>query len=482
LGNLWTGTGLDGRVGLKLDPTGPVGKLLPADWRILNQIEATARVAGSVGALEFDDLSAEIRGPGGSSLSLSGSLEVATPGGVRVERFDLISRLEVMRTDDLAKLLGMDGGGLERFWFEGKLSGDQRRLDADGQAILGETQFDGILSGDFSDVRPSFKGRLHSPHLRLIDLGLMSKPSGDPAPADQGTASAAPLLFGREPFPLGSLQKLDLDLEVQFDHVEGIALAVDRAQAHVTLTDGNLQLAGLRFDVVDGYAEVNAEVDVRQQTPTWRLRARADDVDLGDAWRQLETDVPIGGDLDLVLDLEAIGRSPRDLASSLSGDLSLALQRGQIRSRMFDLTVMNPFHWLVARSARRGYAVIDCFVARFQADRGVAEVLALVLDTTSVIAAGEGYIDFARETLDLRVRPRGKQRSVIQLVTPFAIRGSLANPAVAYSTTGATARTMGRVVASPVNLLGALLPFVSDGGRDRNNPCLSLSEPDAASP
>jgi hypothetical protein len=142
LGNLWTGTGLDGRVGLKLDPTGPLGKLLPVDWRILNQIEATARVAGSVGALEFDDLSAEIRGPGGSNLSLSGSLEVATPGGVRVERFDLISRLEVMRTDDLAKLLGMDGGGLERFWFEGKLSGDQRRLDADGQAILGETQFD----------------------------------------------------------------------------------------------------------------------------------------------------------------------------------------------------------------------------------------------------------------------------------------------------------------------------------------------------
>jgi uncharacterized protein involved in outer membrane biogenesis len=318
--------------------------------------------------------------------------------------------------------------------------------------------------------------------VRLSDLGLVPAASRDPAPADQGTASAGSYLFGRDPFPLDGLQKLDLDLEVRFDSLEGIALAVGRARAHVMLSEGKLQLSGVRFEVVEGYAELDAEVDTRQTTPTWRLQATTDDLDLGDVWRQLQTDVPIGGDLDLMLDLKAVGKSPRDLASSLSGDLSLALQRGQIRSRLFDLTALNPIRWLAARSTRRGYAAIDCLVARFQADRGVAEVLALVLDTPNVIAAGEGYIDFARETLDLRVRPRAKQRSVIPLATPFSIRGSLADPAFAYSTTGATARTLGRVVASPVNLLGALLPFVNDRDRDRDNPCLTLSDPDAGAP
>jgi hypothetical protein len=36
---------------------------------------------------------------------------------------------------------------------------------------------------------------------------------------------------------------------------------------------------------------------------------------------------------------------------------------------------------------------------------------------------------------------------------------------------------LGRVIVSPVNLLGSLLPFVTDRGRDPDNPCLTLSDP-----
>ncbi len=330
VGNVWQGSGLDGRVTLELDPAGQFGELLPVGWRSLNQIEAAARVAGSVAAPAFDDLAADIRGPGNSRLRLAGSLRVTTPGGARLERFDLTSSLEVPRIADLADLFDVGSAGLERFWFDGKLSGDGRRFDAEGRASLGETQFDGVVTGDFTGARPSFNARLHSPQLRLADLGLTPAASGDATPAQPATAIAQPQLFGREPFPLDGLQKLDLDLDVQLDSLKGIALAIDRAKAHVTLTEGRLQLSPLRFDIVGGYAEVDAEVDVREPTPKWRLRAEADDVDLGNAWHQLKTEVPLNGQLDLVLDLQASGRSPRDLATSLSGDLSLALQRGRI--------------------------------------------------------------------------------------------------------------------------------------------------------
>ncbi len=58
--------------------------------------------------------------------------------------------------------------------------------------------------------------------------------------------------------------------------------------------------------------------------------------------------------------------------------------------------------------------------------------------------------------------------------TPFGIKGPLANPSVEVSTAGAFARTAGEVMLSPVNLLGSLLPFVSDRGKDGDNPCLGL--------
>jgi hypothetical protein len=66
---------------------------------------------------------------------------------------------------------------------------------------------------------------------------------------------------------------------------------------------------------------------------------------------------------------------------------------------------------------------------------------------------------------------------MVELATPFTITGSLTHPAVEASATGATARALGRVVVSPVNLLGSLLPFVNDRGRDNHNPCLTLSDP-----
>jgi hypothetical protein len=143
---------------------------------------------------------------------------------------------------------------------------------------------------------------------------------------------------------------------------------------------------------------------------------------------------------------------------------------------------MNPLRWLVARSTRRGYSEIDCFIARFQAADGVADLRTLVLDTPNVIASGEGDIDFARETLDLRFHPSAKHRGMVEFATPFAITGSLASPSVQASAAGATARAFGRVVFSPVNLLGSLLPFVNDRGRDRDNPCLTLSDPRARKP
>jgi uncharacterized protein involved in outer membrane biogenesis len=442
----------------------------------VGRLHGNVHLSDGDGSMGVEHLEAEVRETHLLSLTAQGLID-------DLEKLDQVrfqTSLKIPKIASLAEVFNAGGVGLGGFQFDGKLSGDDRRFDADGRAILGKTRFDGVLSGDFRGARPSFKARLHSPQVRLADLGLRPEASGGPSPAQQ--AAATPHLFRRERLPLEGFRKLDLDLQVQLDRLEGILLAVDRATAHVTLAEGKLRLAPLRFGIVGGRAQADAEVDVRAPTPRWWLRAETDDLKLGETWRQLETQVPLSGELDLVVDLRARGWSPRDLANSLSGNLGFALERGQIRSRLFDLTTVNPLRWLVAQSTRRGYSQIDCFTARFQAVDGVATLRSLALDTPNVIASGEGYIDFARETLDLQIRPSAKHRRMVELATPFTITGSLASPSVKASATGATARALGRVVFSPVNLLGSLLPFVNDRGRDRNNPCLTLSAPRAGTP
>ena len=102
-------------------------------------------------------------------------------------------------------------------------------------------------------------------------------------------------------------------------------LAIDQATARLSLVDGALEVSPVRFGSAGGRAEMHAEIDAAAPTPAWRLRALADDAQLGEVWRELETQVPVEGELDLELDLRARGRSPRALAASLEGALGLAV-------------------------------------------------------------------------------------------------------------------------------------------------------------
>ena len=130
---------------------------------------------------------------------------------------------------------------------------------------------------------------------------------------------------------------------------------------------------------------------------------------------------------------------------------------------------------MISSDARRGYAEVNCVIARFDVQDGVAQSTALVLDTPRVQALGGGTIDLGRETIDIEVSPRAKSRSVARLTTPFAIRGPLADPDVAVNTSGAVAREVGNIILKPVNILGSLLPLVSSGG-DEDSPCLALEQ------
>ena len=175
-----------------------------------------------------------------------------------------------------------------------------------------------------------------------------------------------------------------------------------------------------------------------------------------------------------VLDLTAQGRSSRELASSLNGTTQLAIEEGHVLTGLLTLTTTNPVSWMFTESARKGYSSMNCLIMRFDIKDGLAQSQALLLDTPEMQALGSGQIDFRNETLAINVNPRAKKQRLVSLSTPFSIEGPLADPSINISTTGASLRTGGEVLFSPLNLLGSLLPFVGNGGSDSDNLCLTL--------
>jgi uncharacterized protein involved in outer membrane biogenesis len=386
--------------------------------------------------------------------------------------------LTVPSVGALGRELGFQAEDLGAFSFTGQVSGNDDKMQAEGKARLGETEFTGTLSGDLTGARPVLSGKLEAPVFHFADFGLVPKADDRDASEKQQARdkrAAARHQAAYDPIPFDALKAFDLDLEVKLDNLEGAELDIDTAEARLDLKDGVLKVDPFRLNFVGGHVKAQLLADARAARPKVKLSLEANNVDLGTLLSQVRVDVPLDGEMDVVLDLEAEGGTRRALIESLRGNVGLAIARGQIRTSLLDLAAKDFTSWLLAPSTRAGYSDLNCFIARFTVQNGLAKSKQLLLDTTNVLATGKGKIDLRDETININVDPQPKKSHLIDLTSPFKIKGTLASPSVEISTTRTATRVVGEVVLSPIRLLGNLLPFVGGSDESADHPCLDLT-------
>ena len=441
----------------------------------LGRLDGSFTLSDADGSLGIEDLTIAVTGSDLLSLSMEGVFDDLA----NRDTLGFQASLTVPDPAALGRVFGLEGLNLAPLDFEGRLAGSDEQFEADGDARIGNTSVSATITGSFAAKRPALRAKLYTPLFHLADFGLdpeaEAPQAGDEQTATDKPANGAPL-FDENPLPFEALFEIDLDLELELDEIEGVSFDADKAEVHLVLDDGLLTVDVLRFKFVGGYVEMSGVADARQAEPALSLEIAIDELDLGDLFGQMAAEVPLDGELDLIVNVESSGHTPRALASSLTGDFLIAMERGHIRSRLFAFTALDLSSWMFSRSTRKGYSEINCFIARFAIEEGIAESEMLLLDTRNVRALGEGTIDFRQETMKLHMDPRPKTRRIAKLTTPFSIEGPLASPSVQVSTTGAAIRTIGEIVLTPINTLGGLWPFGSDSGKDKDNPCLALHD------
>lgn len=456
--------------------TGPVDKGL-------GDVHGRFELSDEDGSFGFEILSAEIEDSELLSLSVNGLFDDIKEG----DELRFATSLQVPSLMELGRKLNFDAENLGSLTYDGELSGSDEHLTVEGKALIGKTEITGHITGALVGEHPSFKGKIHSPLFRLADVGIVPRdgPEEDSPESVQQEAAeeAAPetkqnaaqdWLFDEEPISFDTLKLADLDLDVVLEDIEGVRLDIDKAEAKISIVKGELKVAPVTFDFVGGSAELDLQVDARGDDPQVSLHIDANDVDLENLLSQAKVEVPLDGTMDFVLDLTAQGNSAREMASSLNGTTQLAIEEGHVLTGLLTLTTTNPISWMFTESARKGYSSMNCLIMRFDIEDGLAKSQTLLLDTPEMQALGKGQIDFRNETLAIDVDPRAKRQRLVSLSTPFSIKGPLADPSINISTTGASLRTGGEVLLSPLNLLGSLLPFVGNGGGDKDNLCLTL--------
>ena len=356
------------------------------------------------------------------------SLPVDVTGTLGGRDFALATNLSYAVSGD-GSLMSVDTGRLS--------------LTADGITVTGTASL--ALNGE----RPKLVADLQSEAITL--------PEGDEADGDGLEA----------PLPLALLALADAELTLKIGSLRTGELTLSDLSATAQLADGTLRLDPLDAVLADGALSAKLLVIASDAVPTQALKATWRGADFGKLARTLHGSDTLEAKGDAAVDLTASGASPRDMLASLGGIAWITSKDGKIANEDWELIAEDLATKFLPFLEGTGRGTLNCAVGRWTVKRGVAETAVLMIDSDRVTVGGEGRIDLARETLDMRLTPNPKDASLVSLATPVLITGPIADPTIAPDPV-AVAKGVGSLVggAALAGPLALMLPFVSSGSTE----------------
>lgn len=416
----------------------------------IGQLAGTIAVADTAGEMRIRSLSAALRPSDIVALTLDvpKTEDAAKTPPATIE-------LAIPDLDALAKVLGAPpvGGGSVGFKGEVELVDD---LTLSGRGSVVETAIWLDLTQDVVGDRPVFRGRVKFPRLRPAGLQSFARLGGLVPDAEDGQSKPA------------SKAGIDLDaeLEVTAALVGDDGAAQGSFDGKLVYRDGKATIDPLALSYIGGRFDARLTAEPGGEAPPITAKGTIEKLELARLIAELGGQPMIRAPLGATFDLSANGPDLEALKRSLDGSVGLTVGSGTVGTRLIDLTGENIVSWLFSSGSSTQLVCVD---GQITFEKGLGTVQRLILETDSVQLRGSGTIDLPRNRLDLTFTPRPLREQLLQVVTPFRVRGPIDAPDVRVA--GGTSRLAGRAVAEtltlPLNVLRALL----DRGGSNRVPC-----------
>lgn len=394
--------------------------------------------------------------------------EVVDPFHLR--DFELRLALAGKNLADLYPLLGLAIPDTPPYALDGRLSREganwrYRRFSG----RVGDSDLSGDASVATGGPRPYLRADLVSRRLDFDDLaGFVGAPpqtgrgeSINPElAAENARLQASPKLLPDTPYRLDKLRAMDADVRLRANRINAPGWPLDDMQAHLLLENGLLRLAPLNFGVADGEIRSSIVMDARQAP----IRTRADIDARGLTLAKLLPKVKLASDavgkVGGRIALNGQGNSIARMLGSSDGEVAVGMGPGQISNLLMEFTGLDLAEILKFKLTRDRKIPIRCAFGDFAVADGVMTARALAFDTSDTLLVGKGTIDLAQEKLDLTIRARPKDRSLLALRTPLYLGGSFKQPSARpdfgrLGLRGAAALALGSI-APPAALLATL--------------------------
>jgi len=393
---------------------------------------------------------------------------------LRLRDFDLQLALTGKNLEDLYPLLGLALPPTPPYSLDGRLTreveGKRTTWHYDRfKGKVGDSDLAGSASVTTGGARPYLRGNLVSRRLDFDDLAGLVGGAPDTgrgettnpelaALAAQRAASAR--LLPDTPYNLEKLRAMDADVRLKASRIDAPKLPLDDMDAHLLLEGGLLKLDPLNFGVAGGDIRSTIRMDARESPIRTRADIAARGLNLGpmlpDVKLAQDAIGKVGGDVKLA----GSGNSIAAMLGSSDGSALVGMGKGRISNMVMELAGLDIAEALKFMIQGDRQIPIRCAFGDFDVSNGIMSARSLAFDTTDTIIVGEGRISLRDETLQLKLRPRPKDRSFLVLRSPLIVEGTFKHPRfhpdyARVGLRGALALVLGNI-APPAALLATL--------------------------
>jgi uncharacterized protein involved in outer membrane biogenesis len=388
------------------------------------------------------------------------------------QTFKLQFRLSGQDMEDLYPLLGIALPSTPPYRLDGQLSRDHQVWQYQKfNGTVGDSDLGGDVKVEVGGERPRLTANLVSKRLDFDDLagfvGAPPKTGGEETANAEQKAEAARLaakatILPDTPYNLGKLRSMDADVRLRAQRINAPSLPLDDMDAHLFLDDGLLRLEPLNFGVAGGDIRSTVRMDARRPQIATSLKASVRRVQLGQLFPDAKLAEQASGGIGGEIDLTGNGNSIAAMLGSSDGTVAVGMGKGHVGNLIMELAGLDVAESLKFLFTGDKQIPLRCAFADFGVKDGLMDSRALAVDTTDTLIVGEGTVNLKNEQMDLLLKPRPKDISILALRSPLRISGTFKDPGFrpdfkALGLRGAIALALGSI-APPAALLATFEP------------------------
>ncbi len=222
------------------------------------------------------------------------------------------------------------------------------------------------------------------------------------------------------------MQSFDAALALKVDQVLSGADKLGSGTLEAKLENGRFDITNLHVAVPGGAVETKFGFKPDGKSVSTDLAIQSKGFDYGILARRIDPKATPEGTLDLDIALDSRGPSLEDLMVNANGRFNFAVYPKNMDADIFDLWAANLVLLLLSTAEKDAdsKSTLNCLVGRFEMKDGIMKEEALLMDTTTLVVAGEAEVNFKTRRVNARVAPTAKRPKMFSAPAPISVDGS----------------------------------------------------------